>query len=631
MKRLLIILGSIVALLAAAVVVVVLIWDWSWFRDTAQSRASAATGRSVVIDKLDVDWDWSTPEVTLEGVAFGNTEWARAANMLEAEQIRFRIEIWESIFGTYVLPELTLIRPVINLEKSSDGTANWALGGNIAADAALETVPEDRGDMPEIGRLVIEEGELAYIDPTRNIDLTSRIATVTGDTDDGRLELDGEGQFEGQPFRLVFSGGSLLSLRQSEEPYPVDIDAAIGETQVQATGTVTQPFDVSGLDLTFGLSGPDMAAIFPILGVPLPHTPPYSLEGKLEHDGDIWAFRDFSGTVGDSDLTGDLSIEPGDARSLLTAELQSQLLDFDDLAGLIGAEPGTGEGETTAEDQQETAEEGHESAGILPDAPVNLEKLRAMDMDVHYVAAEIQAPGYALQGMDAVLALRDGLAAVDPLRFDIADGSIAGSLELDGRADTPAARAEFGIEDVSVKEFFRGSSFAEEMGGTLFGRIDLAGDGASLADMLASSDGRLAVIALDGTISAVMVELVGLDIAESLSLAISGDDPAIAVNCIATDFEVAGGHATSKTFLLDTSDSLIVGGGQIGLGDETLDLVVRAEPKDFSLLSLNAPVFLNGTFQEPEYGIGAEALIPKIDMGDPDDVPDHCAGLRDAL
>jgi uncharacterized protein involved in outer membrane biogenesis len=97
------------------------------------------------------------------------------------------------------------------------------------------------------------------------------------------------------------------------------------------------------------------------------------------------------------------------------------------------------------------------------------------------------------------------------------------------------------------------------------------------------------------------------------------------------DFEVVGGTGSSKTLLLDTTDSLVVGEGRINLADETLDITVLAEPKDFSLLSLNAPVYVDGSFANPGYGVSPEALLPKIDFGDADDLPDHCARLREAL
>ena len=76
--------------------------------------------------------------------------------------------------------------------------------------------------------------------------------------------------------------------------------------------------------------------------------------------------------------------------------------------------------------------------------------------------------------------------------------------------------------------------------------------GPSLAQILAAADGRMALVALDGTISGVVVELVGLDIAESLSIALSGDDPGLPINCAAADFELVSGTATSKTLIMDT-------------------------------------------------------------------------------
>ncbi|PSD26234.1 hypothetical protein C7E12_18290, partial [Stenotrophomonas maltophilia] len=45
--------------------------------------------------------------------------------------------------------------------------------------------------------------------------------------------------------------------------------------------------------------------------------------------------------VGDSDLGGSLQFEVGRDRPRLTATLESKRLDFDDLAGFVGAPPKT--------------------------------------------------------------------------------------------------------------------------------------------------------------------------------------------------------------------------------------------------------------------------------------------------
>jgi uncharacterized protein involved in outer membrane biogenesis len=99
---------------------------------------------------------------------------------------------------------------------------------------------------------------------------------------------------------------------------------------------------LQGTDLKLKLSGPDLADVFPVLGVPAPPTPPYKLEGRLLREKEVWRFEDFAGIVGDSDLEGSLSIDYGRKKPFLTAKLKSKLLDLDDLGPLIGLPPKTG-------------------------------------------------------------------------------------------------------------------------------------------------------------------------------------------------------------------------------------------------------------------------------------------------
>lgn len=616
------VLGRLALGFLAVVVVVVLvaflIWDWNWFRGMAEDEASVASGRETTIADLDVDWDWDAPRIILSDVHLANPDWATGDDMVSAQRIEIVVKLWDSIFGALELPELVFDQPVVALEKDGSGQANWDFGGNLAADAAAETMPEDRGDMPRIGSLIIRAGELSYVDPARQIDLSSTIETVTGGTDEGSVALSGEGTFEGRPFTLDVTGGSLLTLRDEADPYPLSIQAAVGATTMQAEGTVTRPFALAGLNTTFKIAGNDMAEVFPIFGIPLPPTKPYSLAGALDHEGNIWSFTGFSGVVGESDLNGDLRIDVGPDPAYMEADLNASNLDFADLSGFIGVDP---DGETPVK----------ESGRLLPDTPVDLERLRAMNMDVHFVADQIITPGYALSDMDATLSLQDGLALVDPVRFGIAGGYMAGTLRLDGREDIPAAGADLTIGQVALKDFFAGSQFVQEMGGRLDGRIGLDGRGASLADILATSDGRTALIMTEGTISAIMVELAGLDIAETLSLAITEGDTKVAIDCAAIDLEIAQGVGRTKTFLLNTADSFVAGQGTVDLTTETVDLVVQSDAKDFSLLSLNAPIYLEGPLAYPSIDVGAEIVISKIDWGDPEQGNALCDSLREAL
>ena len=65
---------------------------------------------------------------------------------------------------------------------------------------------------------------------------------------------------------------------------------------------------------------------------------------------------------------------------------------------------------------------------------------------------------------------------------------------------------------------------------------------------------------------------------------------------------------TSKVIVLDTTDTVINGSGQINLANETLDILLKPEPKDKSILSLRSPLKIAGTFAAPTAGPDKAAL-----------------------
>src|SRR5690606_31177396 len=138
-------------------------------------------------------------------------------------------------------------------------------------------------------------------------------------------------------------------------------------------------------------------------------TPPYALDGRFGRDGNVWTYEGFSGRVGDSDLSGDVTVTVGGERPHFRGDLVSELLDFDDLAGLVGGSPDSG-GDDTTNPEFEARSQEHAAAGkVLPHTPYALEKLRAMDADVRLRATRIESPVLPLDDMDATLALEAGL------------------------------------------------------------------------------------------------------------------------------------------------------------------------------------------------------------------------------
>jgi uncharacterized protein involved in outer membrane biogenesis len=135
--------------------------------------------------------------------------------------------------------------------------------------------------------------------------------------------------------------------------------------------------------------------------------------------------------------------------------------------------------------------------------------------------------------------------------------------------------------------------------------VMLAGSGASLADVLATSNGQLTLIMSGGDISQLLIEASDLDIGQALPL-FFGKDKATHINCSVLHFDVKEGMLESEVVVLDTNDSLLVGDANINLKDETIKARLDAKPKDNSLLSLQIPITIKGTLKDPSVGLDKE-------------------------
>ena len=614
------ILGAIVGVLIVAVAIFLVTFNINDWKGWLEEQATAALGRKVTIEgPLDIVWGW-TPRVTVEGLAIANTDWAEDPNFAEFEKLDFTIKLWELIKGKTVLPEINLAGPGLFLQQNENEETNWSFNEDTgqdgpAEDTAEETaeemvVPDDRSEFPLIGRLTIKDGRFEFLDEVKKIDLAGDINTVTGEGGGSdEVEIGGKGQLENETFSIELLAGALTKLRNTEDPYPVDLKIGLGDTKAAITGTLTRPLELAGVDLNLSISGQNMADTFPITGVPLPLTPPYRLSGDLARDGDAWRFANFDGALGDSDLKGTIAVDLGQDPLHFNADLISDKLDFADLAGFAGA--------PTEE------EPDRDSDKIIPDTEINLARLQAASGKASLRAKKILAPNLPIDDLDTTLTLEDGVLRLEPASFGIAKGTVNLWISLYGAQEPVQIDMLARIRDLQLKEAFRGSEYVQETGGSVDGRIELSGRGKSVHEMLDTAEGTSYVVMSGGNISALIIEAVSLDAGEGLGLYF-GEDTNVPINCLATDFEVADGVAITKLAVLDTTDSVIEFGGNVDLGKEQLDLEITPHPKDVSLLNLRSKVHVEGTFVEPAISLDAGSIlkfVPLIDLGLAEDAP----------
>jgi uncharacterized protein involved in outer membrane biogenesis len=458
------------------------ILDWSWIKGYVVRKASEALGRTVVVEgALDVDWTWP-PLIRAEQVRVANAAGSKEPFMLEIRSLACRLDLQALLQGRFVLPMIELVEPVVRLETSEQGEANWQFQPTQAvADKA------EPGALPVIERLSLRDGRLTYTDYASNTSLTVTLAEVQAATTgpEQRLDVEGAGQVADLPFRLTGHGGALPDL-MGNKPYLLQVQLVVDQWQGDLNGTVAQPLQLQGVAAEVSLARvvPDQPSGNQEQGAQAaPGQAPYRLAGHLTREGDIWAIRELTGTLGNSDVAGGVSLNIQGKHPLLEAQLFSRTLDVRDLAI-----PTSASGQPTAPGAAATQGED-----IPPDAVLDLELPRAVNAKLHFQGTTVVIADQTVHNVSADLALQDGHLSLRPV-FDLAGGTLRAQIEVDDRGEAPLHSAiQADIARVNVQQVLAVFGMEHQATGRVDGHVDLATSGRSLPQLLASLAGKAAL------------------------------------------------------------------------------------------------------------------------------------------
>ena len=611
----------------ALVTLVIFFFPWDAMRGPINRYVSGQLGRRFEITQhLAVHlqpYPWGRTTVRAEGIEFANPEWAYEPYLVKAAAAEFEIKLWPLLSGKVNLPRISLVKPLIGLQIEPDGRRTWAL----ARDKS------DAGATPTIGALVVDQGTVKYSAKAQGADITALFSLASeadvlaasgkqGTSTQGTaptpvflpLTYEAAGRWKNEPFKASGRAGGVLQLSQNlKESFPLEINAVAGKTTLKAKGSIENLQALSGLDASFDIRGNNLEELYKLLGVVLPSTPPYKLSGKLQKHGQVWAASQLSGMLGSSDLAGDLSFDTSGATPLLTGKVQSKLLDFVDLRPVIGlpvaSKPVAAVAAAPADRQARSA-----PRKVLPTATLDLARLQAMNADVNYSAADIRhVEQLPLDKGSVHVKLTNGVLQLAPVALGVAGGTLAGRITVNTNTAPASFETQLDVAAVQLNKLFPTINTTKSSLGKISGQIALKGRGNSAALMLGSASGDVAVLMGKGEISNILLEFVGLDGGEVIKFLLRGDRN-VGLRCAAAAFEVKQGLMSSKTIVLDTTDTVINGSGTISLASETLDITLSPQPKDRSILSLRSPLKISGSFAAPSAGPDKTALAGRVGL-----------------
>ncbi len=605
-------LAGLIALFAL-LTLAIYFFPWDALREPVNRYVSGQLGRRFEITRHLAVSLGRTTTVRAEAVEITNPAWAHEPYLLKTRAAEFDIKLLPLLFGKIEIPRVVLTEPQIGLQIEPDGRRTWALSRDTA----------DASATPKVGALLVDKGSLSYRASAQGANLDVQFSLLRESDSQLPLSYKASGKWKNENFTATGRAGGVLQLSENTDgPFPLEVNAVAGRTTLKAKGSITNLAALDTIDASFDLEGRNLDELYKLLGVALPSTHPYKFSGQLKKRGKLWSTSEIRGVLGKSDISGTLSFDQSVKVPLLTGKIQSKVLDFADLGPVVGLAPSTdrpvrakaGAAVPPAESKAAPLRSQRASRKVLPVATLDVARLQSMDADVVYSAADIKHVDVLPLDKGSVhVRLKAGVLQLDPVSLGVAGGTVAGSIQVDSNVKPAAFSTRLDVRALRLNQLFPTVKTTSTGLGRISGQFDLKGHGNSAAQMLGSASGNMAVLMGQGEISNILLEFMGLDGGEVIKFLLRGDRN-VQLRCAAAAFDVRQGLMTSRAIVLDTSDTIITGQGSISLADETLDILLKPEPKDHSILSLRSPLRIGGTFGKPTAGPEKTALAGRVGL-----------------
>ncbi|MDP4074743.1 AsmA family protein [Acidovorax sp. A1169] len=694
-KWVLVLAGLLVGL-AVLVGVVMSLMDWNRYKPLVNEKVSEAAGRRFEIEgDLSAAWRWPQPleegwrrwvpgvTVKAERLVMDNpagfeppfsgddknkgkdkgasTTAARApasaasegsastapppatlpgtATMAHIGSVSASISLLPLLSRHLAIDTVALTDPEIALARTKDGSNNWT----------FKHKDEDDPKSPwtfDVGRLVVNQGLLAYADAQKDVDLQAQVNTTepvdpaqagsakaakasilpasaaasSAEAAASRDVVASQSSASGGtsvPYGLQFKlqgriakaqvegsgrAGQVISLRDKVVNYPLQIEATAGSAALSAEGILANPGALSGMDFDVMLKAYSMADLYEVTGLVLPSTPPFEtrgrLTGSLEPERAVWSYSDFRGKVGQSDLQGDLKYTSGKPRPKLMGRVTSSQLRLADLGPALGTAKAS------------NTHRGKTDGKVLPDANFAAERWSAMDMDIAFKGEHIiRSESLPLEDLSLRAVMDNAQLRLAPLTFGVAKGKIESEVIIDGRTPPLKAQIRGKVEGLQLSALFPKVELMKKSFGRMDGAVALRSSGNNVADLLGKGTGEARLYVREGTLSKQMLDLASLNVGSIIVGKLFGDDKEVRLRCAVADFTVVDGLAQTRVVKMSTDDAVIEATGTIDLGTEAMNLRIKPESLEWKFFSLRTPLYVKGTFGNPDVGVEPGPLL----------------------
>ena len=558
----------------AALVVLPLLLQGLWLAPLAGRYLSKTSGRRVHFDSLRVGLSGRLqPLLHVRGAQIANAPWADTTQpMAVIGEGSFEFT-WGSLLTTPTLiARLELHNANVDLERRADGLRNWRL-----------LVPTDRGpgryrvlalDAHQSSVRFAHQGFALdlYIQASANTDPASKQALPS--------RYDFAGAYQDIPFKGSAATDGGLTFYDTGRRFAVQADAEAGGARLTVAGHAGDVLGARSVDADVELAGSSLAPFASLIGQRGKGSRSFGLKAHFKGDEKDYSASGLRAHLGASDVSGAARYAIQEKATLLHAELQSELLDLDDLTWLkgSGAKP---------------------DASAAPAQPRN-DGPQGLRMELAYSAAHLRSAQFAaLQSLRLRATAKGEVLALPEFDLGLAGGHAKGQLQIDER--NRAARRLAGKvswQGIQLAALMPAQQTDHQVSGVLRGSASLESAGDSLDALAKAMAGSATLSISGGKISSALDARIGLQGGRVLRTLIGGSQ-LIPIDCASLALAMQNGRGSIRSLVLDTPFAHTTGTGSIDLPGQTLNLLLSSEARQNALLVLDKSVQLQGPWRKP--------------------------------
>ncbi len=614
---------AIIILILAVLAFVQIPVDLTAHKGAVEAVASRALGRTVKIDgNIGVTTSlW--PVFDMGGLRIGNPKGFAAEDFAEMKTAKVQVAVLPLLLTKIHIREFSVNGVSVALEENKEGAVSWSSRVDkgptpeVPKQEARE-VEADKlrlaSDSLVVKKLTLEDISVSYRSQRMPEPLSFKIDECTGAALAGKaFNLSMKGTLLQQPFTATVKAGSLKELLDESTSW-MEVAVEIARTNFKLEGKIDLSQALQTLSVESSVHGERLDSLNKLLKLDLPPFEAYGAGGLLSIREDRINLSDFEIYVGESKLTGEMTINQTGSRPVASIDLNAPMIQLDDFdVGNWSFEHG--KPKETAEKTEESIESPKESASkpkttsmTTADGDEKVANLFSPEVLGSFDAKMMVNVKKVLSGADELgsglltATLKDGRFSLDPIKLNIPGGSFFFAISVRPGTEASEASVRALIDKFDFGVIARRANPETRMGGTISLDVDLKSSAKNLDELLANGNGYFDFSGSPENLSAGIIDLWAVNLIAAIVS--RGEENGSKINCVVGRWSMKDGLLHPDVFLIDTNQIRICGKGKVNFKEGLIDLKAAPTPKKPEFFSLATPLEVRGKFVD--FGVGIQ-------------------------